>query len=113
MFHNNFNPSQMVCSSPIITNKKLLPSVSQIYKFTATPTCYNAKQSHLSPSKITFTHKNLPVGTEVHTAQTCHSRQNRSSRELLMYNARSFIILLKCWTPPHSLTITFTSFHML
>jgi len=50
--------------------KKLLPSVTQIFKFTATPTCYVAKQPHLSPIKITFIYKNLPGGTDVRTAQT-------------------------------------------
>jgi len=54
--------------------------ITQIYKFTATLTCYNAKQPHLSPGKITFTYKNLPVGIEVHTAQTLFQAKPEQQR---------------------------------
>jgi len=96
------NPSQIVRSIPIITNKNLLPSITQIYKFTTTPACYYAKQPHRLPSKITFIYKNLPVGTEVHTSQTWYSRQNRGSRELPLYNARPFITSPNAEPRPYS-----------
>jgi hypothetical protein len=85
------HPIQMVHSSPIITNKRTTPLSHTIYKPTTTPTCYNTKQPHLSPSKIAFTYINLPVHTEMCTSLTCYCRQHQSSRELPLYNARSFI----------------------
>ena len=80
-FRNNFKPKPkgLLKSHNNTQTKNYSP---QSHKFTATPTCCNAKQPHLSPSKITSTYKNLPVGTQVHTAQTCYCWQNLSSREL-------------------------------
>ena len=72
-------PSQKVRSSYVITNKKL-PSITQIYKFTATPTCYNAKQPHLSPIKITFTYNFFQWAQRRHNWNMLF-QQNRSSRE--------------------------------
>jgi len=113
-FRNNFKPKPKgPTKSHFVKQNNYYPLSHKFTNFTATPACYNAKQPHLSRSKITFTYKNLPVGTEVHTSQTCYSRQNRSSRELPLYNIRSFIISPKCRTPPQSLTTNFTSFHVL
>jgi len=102
-FHNSFKPKPKgPLKSHIVKQNNYYPQSHKFTDFTATPTCYNAKHPHLSPSKITSTIKNLPVGTEVHTAQTCYSKQNWSSRELLLYSARSFIILPKCRTMPQA-----------
>jgi phage gpG-like protein len=87
-------------SAQVLTNKKqLLPSVIQIYKFTATPTFYSTKQPHLLQIKVAFTYKNLPVGTVELTTQTCYSNKSgaaESSRCVLQS------LLLPCRMPtPH------------
>ena len=63
--------------------------VTRYYKFTATPTCYNI-QPHLSQIKVTFTYKSSHGHRGVHNSDMLF-QQNRSSRDLVQYDARTCI----------------------
>jgi ssDNA-binding Zn-finger/Zn-ribbon topoisomerase 1 len=108
-------PSQKVRSSSVITDKqkkKYSPSVTQIYKFAVTPTCYNAKQPHLSPIKTSFTYKFFQWAqrcTQLKHIIPTKPEQQRAPTVL----CRVLYHLSECGTPPHSLATTFTSFHTL
>ena len=43
----------------------------------------DSKQGESLKSKITFTYKNLPVDTEVHTAQTCCGHRGAHGSNML------------------------------
>jgi len=86
------NPSQMVRLSPIIKSKiKLLPSVTQIYKFTASPNCYNAKQPHLSPRKITLFIKFSRLAQRCTSVKHVIPGKTRAAAEPPLDSAKPFI----------------------
>jgi hypothetical protein len=82
--------------------------VTQYYKFTATPTCYNI-QPHLSQIKVTFTYKSLPVGTQLRHVIPTEQEQQRARA----VQCKDLYYLAKCQTPPHSLATSFANFHVL
>ena len=94
-FATILNPSQMVHSSPIITNKKNYSP--QSHKFTNSLQLPVKMQNNIFYQAKLLSHiKIFQRAQSWHMAHTCYSRQKWSSRELPLYNTRPSI------TSPHS-----------
>jgi hypothetical protein len=71
------------------------------------------KPPHRSQIKVNFTYTMRPVGTELHSAQTCYADEVRTADRKPLYIARCFITSFECRTQPHNLASSNTSFHAL